>query len=104
MWELCAFGVRVDAPPPPQPKRCLFCEAHQTVEPNPLPPPPPNTHRTLASGGYTVPSTVGEELAYNPFMRVTQASVVAAARAQGGAAGADPAAVMSALREMKNGF
>ncbi len=60
--------------------------------------------RTLASGGYTVPSTVGGELAYNPFMRVQEPAVVAAAQGKGGAKGRDPAAVMAALREMKNSF
>lgn len=61
-------------------------------------------HRTLASGGYTVPSTVGEELTFNPFMRVQEPAVVAAAQKKGGAKKADPATVMSALREMKNSF
>jgi hydroxyacylglutathione hydrolase len=70
---------------------------HDDTNPNPV-------NRTLASGGYTVPSTVGEELTFNPFMRVREPAVVAAAQRKGGAKGADPATIMSALREMKNSF
>ena len=61
-------------------------------------------NRTLASGGYTIPSTVGDELRYNPFMRVREPAVVAAVQKKGGAKATDPATVMSALREMKNSF
>lgn len=60
--------------------------------------------KTLAGGGYTVPSTVGSELETNPFMRVNVPEVVKAAKEKGGAKAGDPATVMSVLREMKNNF
>eukprot|EP00386_Alphamonas_edax_P002587 GDKI01007765.1.p1 GENE.GDKI01007765.1~~GDKI01007765.1.p1 ORF type:complete len:339 (-),score=100.39 GDKI01007765.1:24-1040(-) len=46
----------------------------------------------------TVPSTVGDELAYNPFMRCTQESV------QKAVGGGSPVEVMHKLREWKNKF
>mmetsp|Transcript_29119 Transcript_29119/g.36546 ORF Transcript_29119/g.36546 Transcript_29119/m.36546 type:complete len:350 (+) Transcript_29119:59-1108(+) len=52
----------------------------------------------LEQGKYTIPSTIGEELTYNPFMRVDQPSVKSATGAQ------DPERVMHLLREMKNNF
>jgi len=48
----------------------------------------------------TVPSTVGEEKLYNPFMRVDQVSVAEAV----GKKGDGPVAVMAALRAAKNEF
>lgn len=45
-----------------------------------------------------VPSTIGEELTYNPFMRVTVPSVQRYAKTS------DPIATMLFLREDKNGF
>jgi len=48
----------------------------------------------------TVPSNVGEELLYNPFMRVEQPNVASAV----GKAGEGAVAVMAALREAKNKF
>jgi len=53
----------------------------------------------LENEEYTVPSTVGGELAYNPFMRVDMPSVQAAVGAVG-----DPVKTMAALREGKNNF
>lgn len=46
----------------------------------------------------TVPSTLGEERSFNPFMRVSEPTVAAAVGEQ------DPVAVMAALRERKNNF
>lgn len=46
----------------------------------------------------TVPSTIGDELEFNPFMRVNVDSVRKAAGKE------DPVEVMGALREMKNNF
>ena len=51
-----------------------------------------------ADGRSTVPSTIGEERTYNPFMRLDEPTVQATTGAH------DPVAVMSALRERKNGF
>lgn len=50
----------------------------------------------------TVPSTMGEEVATNPFLRASVPSVVDAARARGAAA--DPASVFGAIREWKNTY
>jgi hydroxyacylglutathione hydrolase len=50
----------------------------------------------------TVPSTIGEELASNPFMRTDQAEVIAAAGNWAGRELADRAAVFRALRTWKD--
>lgn len=47
---------------------------------------------------FTVPSTIGEELTYNPFMRVHEPTI------QAFTGESDPVKVMAALREAKNGF
>lgn len=46
----------------------------------------------------TIPSTIGEEMQYNPFMRVREASV------QNHAGKSDPVEVMGILRNEKNNF
>jgi len=46
----------------------------------------------------TVPSTIGEELETNPFMRTSEPTV------QQAVASSDPIQVMAALREAKNSF
>ena len=46
----------------------------------------------------TVPSTIGDELKFNPFMRVDKDSIKIATGKQ------DPVEVMATLREMKNKF
>lgn len=51
-----------------------------------------------ASGQFTVPSTIGEELLTNPFMRVNEQPV------QRHTSCDDPVAVMGKLREEKNAF
>ncbi len=53
------------------------------------------------AGQATLPSTITTELAINPFLRCTQAEVVAAAQQQG-AQGTDHVSVLAALREWKN--
>jgi len=53
-------------------------------------------------GEPTVPSTIGEELASNPFMRTDQADVIAAAGNWAGSQPADRAAVFRALRTWKD--
>ncbi|MCL2523386.1 MAG: hydroxyacylglutathione hydrolase [Betaproteobacteria bacterium] len=55
------------------------------------------------AGQPSVPSTLAEELATNPFLRCRQPAVIAAAR-QHGAADASPVAVFAALRAWRNGF
>ena len=56
-----------------------------------------------AEGRPTLPSTIGLELAINPFLRCREPQVVAAARARG-ASSDDALAVFTALREWKNQF
>jgi hydroxyacylglutathione hydrolase len=55
-----------------------------------------------AAGQPTVPSTIAEELATNPFMRTDQPAVVAAASDWAGRALADRVAVFTALRTWKD--
>ncbi len=50
----------------------------------------------------SVPSTMGEEIATNPFLRVSEPTVVDAARARGAAG--DPVSVFAAIREWKNNY
>jgi len=56
-----------------------------------------------AEGAWTLPSTIATERDVNPFLRVGEPDVVAAALAHG-AASADPVDVLAALREWKNNF
>jgi len=51
-----------------------------------------------ARGDSTIPSTVTEELSFNPFMRVTEASVQEATKTH------DPIEAMGTLRVLKNDF
>ncbi|NKN33095.1 hydroxyacylglutathione hydrolase [Marichromatium bheemlicum] len=55
-----------------------------------------------AAGRETVPSTLAEELATNPFLRVAVPEVRAAAERFAGAALEEPAAVFAALRRWKD--
>jgi hydroxyacylglutathione hydrolase len=52
----------------------------------------------------SVPFTLADELATNPFLRCREASVIRAAEAQAGHRLATPADVFATLREWKNGF
>lgn len=54
----------------------------------------------VAVGKHTVPSTIGEEKLYNPFMRTRDSAIAAALQAPVD----DPVAVMAALRKAKNDF
>jgi hydroxyacylglutathione hydrolase len=56
-----------------------------------------------ADGLPTLPSTIAQERAINPFMRCDAPDVVTAARSRGAADGSGPA-VLGALREWKNSF
>jgi hydroxyacylglutathione hydrolase len=62
------------------------------------------TRALRAAGRPTVPSTIAEERATNPFLRCQEAALAAAAGRQAGRRLADPEAVFAALREWKNGF
>ncbi len=55
------------------------------------------------AGQATLPSSIGLELAINPFLRCTQPEVVRAAQAEG-ARGTDAVSVLATLREWKNRF
>ncbi|MGZ5105284.1 MAG: hydroxyacylglutathione hydrolase C-terminal domain-containing protein, partial [Usitatibacter sp.] len=52
----------------------------------------------------TLPSTIGEELATNPFLRCAEPGVVAAASRRAGRALAGRVEVFAAIREWKNSF
>lgn len=52
----------------------------------------------------TLPSTLADELACNPFLRCAQPAVVAAVRRRLGAEVADPVEVFAELRRWKDGF
>jgi len=52
----------------------------------------------------TVPSTLAEELATNPFLRWDAPAVIDAARVRRGSPPRDAAEVFAAIREWKNGF
>ena len=52
----------------------------------------------------TVPSTIAEERATNPFLRASEPAVFAAAEAHAGRRLADPVDAFAVVREWKNGF
>jgi hydroxyacylglutathione hydrolase len=52
----------------------------------------------------TVPSTIAQEKATNPFVRVRESAVIAAANRYAGKTLNDPVSVLAAVREWKNGF
>jgi hydroxyacylglutathione hydrolase len=52
----------------------------------------------------TVPSTIADELATNPFLRSSEPAVRQAAEHQANGASADPVATFAAIREWKNRF
>jgi len=56
------------------------------------------------AGVPTLPSTLAEELATNPFLRCEDSAVAAAARARDAAVASDPIRVFAAIREWKNRF
>ena len=57
-----------------------------------------------AAGLPTLPSTLGEERATNPFLRCTEPAIVESADKYLGSRAADPARVFAAIREWKNRF
>jgi hydroxyacylglutathione hydrolase len=56
-----------------------------------------------ATGLFTLPSTVGQELKINPFLRCTEAAVMQSALAHG-AVSTSPADIFAALRQWKNDY
>lgn len=62
------------------------------------------TRRLRAAGQPSVPSTMGEELATNPFLRCSDRAVIAAAERYAGCLLGDEISVFASLREWKNGF
>jgi hydroxyacylglutathione hydrolase len=52
----------------------------------------------------TLPSTIAQEKATNPFVRVREPAVIAAANRYAGKTLSDPVSVLAAIREWKNGF
>jgi hydroxyacylglutathione hydrolase len=60
--------------------------------------------RLRAAGRPTLPSTLGEERATNPFLRCAEPVVVESANKYLGARIADPVRVFAAIREWKNRF
>ena len=57
-----------------------------------------------AAGRPTLPSTLGEERATNPFLRCAEPVVIESANKYLGARAADPVRVFAAIREWKNRF
>jgi hydroxyacylglutathione hydrolase len=55
-------------------------------------------------GQPTLPSTVGQEKATNPFVRVGEPAVIASASRRVGKPLNDPVSVLAAIREWKNSF
>ena len=55
-------------------------------------------------GQPTLPSTVGQEKATNPFVRVGEPAVIASASRHVGMSLKDPVSVLAAIREWKNSF
>lgn len=60
--------------------------------------------RLLARGQPSLPSTIGMELATNPFLRCDTAAIHAAAVMQTGAKEADPVSVFCVIRKLRNSF
>lgn len=60
--------------------------------------------RLRSAGQPTLPSTLGEERATNPFLRCAEPVVIESANKYLGARAADPVRVFAAIREWKNKF
>lgn len=57
-----------------------------------------------AAGQPTIPSTIGEEKAFNPFLRVTSPELIATLVAKDPAQATDPVSVFAAVRKLKDNF
>jgi hydroxyacylglutathione hydrolase len=60
--------------------------------------------RLRAAGKPTVPTTIDDELATNPFLRVTSAEIGATLRARYPDLGTDPVAIFAKMRALKDAF
>ncbi len=60
--------------------------------------------RLRAAGTPTLPSTIAQEKASNPFIRVTAPGVIASASGRAGHPLTDPVSVLAELRDWKNNF
>ena len=61
-------------------------------------------HAKRAAGRPTLPSTIGDERATNPFLRAAEPTLKAAAEAHAGRSLPDPVATFAELRAWKNAF
>jgi hydroxyacylglutathione hydrolase len=60
--------------------------------------------RRRDSGEPTLPTTIGEERATNPFLRCSEPEVIASAERHAGRKLASPVEVFAEIREWKNNF
>ena len=56
------------------------------------------------AGQPTLPSSIGQEKATNPFVRVTEAGVMKSASSRAGKPLTDPVSVLGEIRDWKNNF
>ena len=52
----------------------------------------------------TLPSTIGQEKATNPFIRVDEATIVHSASTRAGKKLSDPVSILAEIRDWKNNF
>jgi hydroxyacylglutathione hydrolase len=62
------------------------------------------TRKTRAEGKFTIPSTVGDEKRFNPFLRTDSAELRANLRKIDPSVGDEPVAVFAKTRELKDRF
>ena len=60
--------------------------------------------KVRAEGGWTVPSTIGEEKQINPFLRLESAELRATLKRSDPSLGDDPVAIFAKARELKDRF
>lgn len=62
------------------------------------------TRRTRAEGKFTIPSTIGDEKRFNPFLRTGSAELRASLRKIDPSVGDEPLAIFAKTRELKDRF
>jgi hydroxyacylglutathione hydrolase len=62
------------------------------------------TRKTRAEGKYTIPSTIGDEKLFNPFLRTDNAELRASLRQIDPSLANDPVAIFAKARELKDKF
>jgi hydroxyacylglutathione hydrolase len=62
------------------------------------------TRKTRAEGKFTIPSTIGEEKRFNPFLRTDSAELRASLKKIDPAIGDEPVAIFAKTRELKDRF